>query len=192
MMASGEIRLSGTTMRRMPVLAQSQAGSDPCAAGGCIDQVTVTASRPPPAFFLGFPSMFFAPAGTDFQALWQLGRQFAAQGLSAKQLGVQIANNPLINFQILSKAQGLGYGFYQDAANFAVGVVSEGFFNGSYIGWAEMSFGGQIYGAWNSTNWNTSMPGYWQTWWNAGWNAASNGNFPVQVGTPLQMSYPLQ
>jgi RHS repeat-associated protein len=117
--------------------------------------ISVTASAAAPAFFLGDSTMFFAPAGTNFQALWQLGRQFAAQGLSAKQLGVQIANNPLINFQILSKAQGLGYGFYQDAANFAVGVVSEGFFDGSYIGWAEMSGGGQIYGAWNATNWNT-------------------------------------
>ena len=58
MMASGEIRLSGTTTRQMPVLAQSQDPSaqstgtaqsqsvvDPCAAGGCLDQVTVTSSR---------------------------------------------------------------------------------------------------------------------------------------------------
>jgi hypothetical protein len=141
---------------------------------------------------IGFPSTFFAPAGTDFQALRQLGSQFAAQGLTRKQLAAQIVNNPLINFQILSQQQGLGYGFYQDAANFAVGVVSEGYFGGSFSGWAEMSAGGQYYGFENSTNWTTSMPGYWQSWWNAGWNAASSGSYPVQVGPPLQMSYPLQ
>jgi hypothetical protein len=48
MMASGEIRLSTTTMRRMPVLAQSQTapagtpgfGSDPGFAGSSIDQIS--------------------------------------------------------------------------------------------------------------------------------------------------------
>ena len=155
--------------------------------------VTVTAfSAAAPAFFLSGSTMFFAPAGTNFQALRQLGRQFAAQGLSAKALGAQIVNNPAINLQIVSRDQGLGYGSYQDAANFAVGVVSEGFFGGSDIGWVEMSAGGQWYGLTHSSDWSLAMPGYWQGWWNAGWNAASSGNYPVQVGAPLQMSYPLQ
>jgi len=59
MMASGEIRLSAMTMRRMPVLAQSQTsqagtpgfGSNPDFAGSSIDQVSeiiVTANAPPP------------------------------------------------------------------------------------------------------------------------------------------------
>jgi hypothetical protein len=44
--ASRKNRLSSTMTRRMPVLAQSQSGADPCAAGGCLDPITVTAQRP--------------------------------------------------------------------------------------------------------------------------------------------------
>jgi hypothetical protein len=43
MEVSGEIRLSSTTMRRMPVLAQGQAPS-PDGCYGCLAQITVTAA----------------------------------------------------------------------------------------------------------------------------------------------------
>ena len=196
MMASGEIRLFTTMSRQMPVLAQSQT----CSSCGTVwsnpndieAEVTVTAQSTSPALFLGGMNSFFAPAGTDLQGLQQLGRQFAAQGLTLKQFKSQIVKNPAINMQLISQRQGLGYGFYQDAANFAVGAVSEGYFDGNDVGLAAMSVGGQWYGFWNSTDWSFPMVGYWQRWWDAGWNAASSGNFPVQVGPPLQMSFPVQ
>jgi hypothetical protein len=182
---------TGTNASGGNTAAQSQTGPGSCA--GCLPELTVSASRATaPAFFLGGSKVFLAPSGMNFQALRDLGRQFAAQGLNVTAFAAEIVKNPAINLQLLSKEQGLGYGFYQDAANFAVGVVSEGYFGGSYIGWVEMSGGGQWYALNNATNWSTAMPGYWQGWWNAGWSAASSGNYPVQVGTPLQMSYPLQ
>jgi hypothetical protein len=52
MMASGEIRLSGTMMRRMPVLAQSQgASSGGCVGAPCLDEITVNASASYPSTF---------------------------------------------------------------------------------------------------------------------------------------------
>jgi hypothetical protein len=202
MMASGEIRLSGTTTRQMPVLAQSQScsgcgtvWSDP---NNATAGVTVTASAATaPAFFLGDSTMFFAPSGTQFQSIWQAGRNFALQGGKYSQIGQFIGRRGTLNPQLISAAQGLGYDFYQAAANFEVGVFSNGFFNGSSLGYAEMISVGEAYGAGlvngqPSTNWSPSMVVQWGQWWTAGWNAAQSGNYPVQVGTPLQLSYPLQ
>jgi hypothetical protein len=181
----------------MPVLAQSQTCSgcgtvyDP---NNILAGITVTAQSQvagPPAFFLGFPNMFPAPAGTNFQALQQAGRNFALQGHSFSEIGQLIGRNGKFNFQVDSYLQGYGYDFYQQAANFAVGVVSEGFFEGSNLGYLEMTVGGQIVGS-GSGNWSPSQMAQWQGWWTAGWNAAQSGNYPVQVGTPLQTSFPLQ
>jgi hypothetical protein len=70
MMASGEIRLSTTTMRRMPVLAQSQSGSfndpnlfnPPTATNQTLPEITVTGSISTPPSLLPLPPSFDFPS----------------------------------------------------------------------------------------------------------------------------------
>ena len=155
--------------------------------------ITVTATRlpnPQPALFLGYPATFFAPAGTQFEALRQAGRDFAKNGGKIWQVGKFIGRSGIFNFQLISDDQGLGYAFYQEAANFAVGVFMEGFYDGSSIGYTEMTVSGQFI-ATGSSNWSPQQVVQWQQLWTAGWNAAQVGNYPVQVGTPWQMSFPV-
>ena len=118
------------------------------------------------------------------------GQNFAAQGHSFSEIGQLIGRNGQFNFQLDSSAQYGIYDFNQDAANFAVGVVSEGFFEGSNLGYLEMTVRGQAVG-YGSSNWGPSQMAWWQGLWTAGWNAAQTGNYPVQVGSPLQLPVPL-
>jgi hypothetical protein len=198
-MASGEIRLSTTTMRRMPVLAQSQS---PGQSGQPIDMspsadgiapIVVTAQSQvagPPSLFQAGLSFFYAPSGTQFQALYLAGRNLAAKGGSLSQLGQLIGRGGTYNFQLDSQAQWGEYDFYQDAANFAVGVVSAGYFsNAPILGWITMSEAGQAY-ALPSTNWSAAQAYSWEQWWTAGYVAGMSGNFPVEIGPPLQMGGP--
>jgi RHS repeat-associated protein len=171
-----------------------QAQESPQQGDQNLPQVVVTGTRlpnPPPALFLGYPATFFAPAGTQFQALRQAGRNFSKNGGKIWQVGQFIGHSGTFNFQQISSDQGLGYGFYQEAANFGVGVFMEGFFDGSNLGYAEMTAAGQAFGAYGSSNWSPAQAKQWQQLWTAGWNAAQSGNYPVQVGTPWRMSFPL-
>ena len=172
--------------------AQSQIDTGPSADG--TPAIVVTARslvQPPPALFGAGSTYFFAPSGMQFQALRQAGRNFAAQGHSYLEIGQLIGRDDgQFNFQLDSSAQYGVYDFYQDTANFAVGVVSEGFFEGSTLGYVAMTGGEQIVG-YASNNWSPSQMAWWQGWWTAGWNAAQSGNYPVQVGSPLQMPVPL-
>jgi hypothetical protein len=147
-------------------------------------------AQPPPALFQLGMTFFFAPSGTQFQSLWQAGRNFAAQGGKFSQAGQFIGRAGIYNFQQDSAAQGYGYGFYQDASNLGIGVFSEGFFDGSGLGYIEMTGGGQYYGT-GSSNWSFGQAFQWQQLWTAGWNAAASSNFPVQVSGPLQWAVPI-
>ncbi|MBS0421996.1 MAG: VCBS repeat-containing protein [Proteobacteria bacterium] len=152
------------------------------------DLVVVTGTRPAPALFIGYPSIFFAPAGTDFAALREAGRNFAKNGGKIWQVGQFLGRKGLYNFQQVSAAQGLGYTFYQEAANFGVGVFMDGFYDGSFLGYAEMTGAGQVIGS-GSANWSPSQMMQWQQWWTEGWSAAQRGNYPVPVGTPWQVTF---
>jgi hypothetical protein len=107
MMASGEIRLSGTTTRQMPVLAQSQqagdpttsgapnqSGADPCASGGCLDPITVTAQYA--HYYTVDTPLCFCSQADAFNAM----RNFSAPGAPYAQNGthylVLAGNNPIL------------------------------------------------------------------------------------------------
>ena len=152
-------------------------------------EVDIIAKRlPPPAFFVGLGKAFFAPAGTQFKALQEAGRKFAKDDGKIWQVGPYLGRSGMYNFQLISQEQGLEYDFYQEASNFGVGVFLEGFFDGSVVGYAEMTAAGQTVGA-GSSNWSPSQMAQWQKMWTAGWDAAKSGNLPTQVGTPWQMSF---
>jgi RHS repeat-associated protein len=163
------------------------------ACGNCNDPTGT--SLPSPALFSNGTSTFFAPAGTQYQALWQAGISFALKGGKASQIGQYLGTSSgMFNFQQISAAQGLGYSFYQSAANFGVGVFMDGYYNGSSLGYGLMTLGGQGYGAWVSSNWSLAQMVEWQQSWTEGWNAAQSGNWPVQLGTwpiPYLRSYPI-
>jgi hypothetical protein len=138
---------------------------------------------------------FFAPSGFQFQAIRQAGQNFAAQGGKLSHLGPLLGRGGQYNLQVDSYLQYGVYDFYQDVANFDVGVFLNGYFNGSSTGYAEMLAVGEAYGAGlvngtPSSNWSPSQTVQWAQWWTAGWNAAQTGNYPVQVGSPLQWPAP--
>jgi hypothetical protein len=133
---------------------------------------------------------FFAPSGFQFQALQQAGQNFAAHGGKLSQLGPLLGRGGQYNLQVDSDLEGYGYTFYQDVANFDVGVFLNGYFNGSSIGYAEMLAVGEAYAAGlvngvPSSNWSPAQTVQWAQWWTAGWNAAQTGNYPGQLG-PLR------
>jgi RHS repeat-associated protein len=170
-----------------PGAGQPAPSPTPAPPATVLEPITVTATsipNNPPAFFMVDTNIFLAPSGFNFQTVWQAGRNFALQGGSSTQVGKFIGREGTFNPQKISKDQGLGYGFYQEAANIAVGVFMEGFFDGSTVGYAEMTVEGQVYGL-GSTNWSPSQAGQWQELWTEGWNAGQSGSLPVQVGSPL-------
>jgi RHS repeat-associated protein len=168
--------------------AQSQTASDG------LQEIVVSAqsqAQPPPALFGAGSMYFFAPSGFQFQAVQQAGRNFAAQGGKLSQLGPLLGRGGKYNLQVDSDLEGYGYTFYQDVANFDVGVFLNGYFDGSSIGYVEMLGVAEAYGAGlvngvPSSNWSPAQAVQWAQWWTAGWNAAQSGNYPAQLGPPTQ------
>ena len=100
---------------------------------------------------------FYAPNGTDFQSIWQAGQNFKSSGASPLSLGAYIGGGGKYNLQNQAAKLGLPYTFYQEAANIAVGI----FMNGAGYNLPDTLTIGQLYGAFNSsnfaedtTNWN--------------------------------------
>lgn len=101
MMASGEIRLSGTMMRRMPVLAQGQTVQDAtqapfpasCDSSCQANQITVTTSRIPVPATGGYITWGYQPltnygtlGGTSYGANIRLQYNGNPQGLAWQQV----------------------------------------------------------------------------------------------------------
>jgi len=184
-------------------MAQSQGGCASCGTvwGDLNDisaGVTVTTgstAQAPPAQFGGDMTYLFAPSGFQFQAVRQAGANFAAQGGKLSQIGQFLGRGGKYNLQVDSQLQGYGYTFYQQVSNFDIGVFLNGYFGGSSTGYADMLVVGEAYAAGlvngtPSSNWSPSQTVQWAQWWTAGWNAAQTGNYPVQVGSPLQWPVP--
>jgi hypothetical protein len=130
-MASGEIRLSSTTMRRMPVLAQSP---NPCPGSGGpamafrqsapndpTQGYTPTHDLPPGSSTVTAPNgtTFFAPPNADFVAVYQYGQSLQLFG--GTDFGLYFAHNygGLFDFQ---RGNNLFNGNFSYAANYAIGI----------------------------------------------------------------------
>ena len=185
MMASGEIRLSSMTMRRMPVLAQSQSSPgtpsgtpidmSPSADG--IPEICVGPGCGPQAFQDPTSgNTFYAPNGTDFQSIWQAGQNFRNSGASPLSLGQYLGHNGQYNFQNQSLSAGLGYDYYQVASNLAVGI----FMNGAGYSLPQTLTIGNLYGFATSSNFPSATTN-WNIWWSTGWIDGNNQTFPMPV-----------
>jgi hypothetical protein len=190
-MASGEICLSGTMSRRMPVLAQSQgpgqSAASPGTPGGTpIDMspssdglaaICVGPGCGPQAFQDPTSgNTFYAPNGTDFQSIWQAGQNFRNNGGSLLGLGQYVGRSGIYNFQNQSAQAGLGYSYYQQASNVAVGI----FMNGAGYSLADTLIIGQTAGFLGSSNFPTATTN-WNIWWSTGWIDGNNQTFPAPV-----------
>jgi hypothetical protein len=173
----------------MPVLAQSQT-SDPN-AGGAQSAAQPGAQSDPnalPEICVGpgcgpqsyrdptSGNSFYAPNGTDFQSIWQAGQNFRNSGGSVLGLGQYVGRSGIYNFQTQSAQLGLGYTYYQQASNLAVGM----FMSGAGYSLADTLTIGQTFGFLGSSNFPTATTN-WNIWWSTGWIDGYNQTFPAPV-----------
>lgn len=108
---------------------------------------------------------FVAPPGVNWRAMQLIGW---AAGPSAPVLVMQGGQLDL------QRSNGNVYPAYQYAANYGVGVVTEG---AGYPLWATTDIG-FLYGLANSSN-ATDPNNSWAQWWANGWNAANSAQLPT-------------
>jgi RHS repeat-associated protein len=153
--------------------AQPGAQSDPnalpeiCVGPGCGPQ----SYRDPTS-----GNSFYAPNGTDFQSIWQAGQNFRNSGGSVLGLGQYVGRSGIYNFQTQSAQLGLGYTYYQQASNLAVGM----FMSGAGYSLADTLTIGQTFGFLGSSNFPTATTN-WNIWWSTGWIDGYNQTFPAPV-----------
>lgn len=170
--AAPPVGILGPIMPSASPQDQSAAQLDPSAFAPSADLNVLAPPTPPGAAILktadDFP--FYAPAGTDFNEVYQAGQKIRGKSLSDQldAIGRDLGHGGTYDFQ---RQGGTFNKNYQNASNFAVGA----YMNGAGYSWPETEAISSLYAIGHGRP--DIIPGD-KPWWQAGYEAAKSGKLP--------------